>query len=187
MALRRKLGLGLVDLRLRGLEGGFTPLEFGAADEVLVLQRRVALEVGGRQVAVGGRGVELGARGVGSQLVVLRVQLSQHLARLHALAQFGLAAGDLAGHAKAQAGLDAGPHLAGKLMARLEAVDAHGEHLDGSHRLQRRLGFGAGRQRQGGDESQAERDARRSLEGHFRHDRPELKVRGKVGGETAND
>ena len=40
VALRRQLRLGLLELGLRGLERGLAALQFGAADEVLVLQRR---------------------------------------------------------------------------------------------------------------------------------------------------
>ena len=51
----------------------------------------VALEVGRRQVAVGRGGGHLGAGRVGGQPVVLRVELRQHLAGLHVLAELGLA------------------------------------------------------------------------------------------------
>ena len=54
VALRGQLRLGLVQRGLRGLQGGVAPLQLGTADEILVFQRCVALQVGRRQVALGG-------------------------------------------------------------------------------------------------------------------------------------
>jgi hypothetical protein len=97
------------------------------------------------------RGCHLGARRIGRQLVVLRIELGQHLAGLDPLAQLGLAAHDLAGHPKAQARLHPRPHLAGKLVAGdFELGHPHGQHLDGAHGFLGRSRFGAGRQHQCG-------------------------------------
>ena len=169
--------LGLVQLRLRRLQRGFAPFEFGPADEVLLAQRRVALEVGRGEVAIGGRGRKLGARRVGRQLVVARIELGEHLARLDALAEFGLAPDDLAGHAEAQARFDAWAHLAGEFVIGAEAVHTDGEDLDGAHRLLRLLRLRAGGQRHGSGDGQAQGKARKAVGRHIRHGKPELKVR----------
>ena len=138
VALRGQLRLGLVQRGLRGLQGGVAPLQLGTADEILVFQRCVALVVGRRQVALGGGCCQLRAGSLSRQLVVLGVQLRQHIASLHALAQFGLALHDLAAHAKAQAGLHPGAHLACIFQLRLQRPHAHGHQLDGTHGLLRR-------------------------------------------------
>ena len=61
--------------------------------------------------------------------------LGQNLAGRHALAQFGLALGQLARHPKAQPRLHTGPHLGSKLMLGRHAGLAHRHHLHGTHRL----------------------------------------------------
>jgi hypothetical protein len=139
VALRGELRLRLFELGLRGLPGGFAALELGAADEVLLAQLGVALQVGGGKVTVGERGGLLGARGVGGELVVLRVELGQHLAGLHALAELGLAARDLARHAEAEPRLHARAHLGRELGLGIELARAHGHELDRANGL---LGHG---------------------------------------------
>src|SRR6185369_2033251 len=124
IALGCQLRLDLVELVLRRLQRGLAPLEFGAADEVLVLQGSIAPEIRRRQVPIGGRRGDLGPGRIRSQTVVLRIQLRQHLPCLDALTDLSLALGDLACHAKAKTGLDARPYLAGEFMARLNGVDA---------------------------------------------------------------
>jgi hypothetical protein len=79
VALRRQLRLGLFQLGLRGFQRGFAALDFGAADEVLLAQRLVALVVGSGQVTVGPGGGGLRAGRVRGQPVVLRVELGQQL------------------------------------------------------------------------------------------------------------
>ena len=64
-----ELRLRLFQLGLGGLERRLAPLEFGAADEVLLLQGDVALEVRRGQVTVGGGGRDLRARRFGGQPV----------------------------------------------------------------------------------------------------------------------
>ena len=144
-----RLVLGrLLQLRLGRLEVGLAALELGAADEILLLEGLEALVIGRRQVPLGLRRGHLGPGGIGRELVVLRVQLRQHLAGLHALAQFGLALRDLARHPEAQARLDLRPHLGGELQPGAGRAHAHGQHLHGAH------GFGGGRRLATGSEDQ---------------------------------
>ena len=82
---------------------------------------RKPLEVGRRQIVLRLRRRHLGLRSSRCQLVVLRVELGQHLPGTHALPQFGLALHDLAGHPKAQARLGACAHLTRIVLPRLQA------------------------------------------------------------------
>ena len=150
VALHGRLRLGLNQLGLRGLERGFAALQLGAADEVLVFELFVALEVSRRQIAVGLGRSDLGPGGIGGQLVVLRIELRQHLAGLHTLAQLGLALDDLAADPKAQPGLDLRPDLTGILVGGGKRGGAHRDHLDRTNRLLWRGGFGAGGQQNSG-------------------------------------
>lgn len=146
IALPRPLGLRLFELRLGGFQGGFAALQLGPADEILVFQFFIALEISRRQVAVGGRRSQLGSTGGRCQLVVLRVQLGQHLPSLDALAQFNRPLGQLAADPKTQPGFDPGPDFAGKLDLRLHTLHAHRHDLDRAHRLLHRSRLGTGSQ-----------------------------------------
>lgn len=70
-------------------------------------------------------------RCIGAELIVSRIQTRQHLAGLHALAQFHLALDDLATDAKAQARLHSRAHITGKFLRRLDLPLAHGQQLAG--------------------------------------------------------
>ena len=170
IALRCQLRLGLVQRGLGGLERGLAPLQLRTTDEVLRLQLRVTPHIGGGKIALRGRGRHLGARGVSSQPVVAGIEPRQQLTCLHVLAQLHLAANELAGHAKAQARLYARAHLARVLQLRVQRAHAYGEQLDGAHRLGRRLGLGAGAQRQRGGQAQRgkKKMARQSGRGRVR-------------------
>ena len=75
--MRALLRLRLVQLGLGGLQRAFAPLEFGAADEALILEGDKAFEVGGGQVTLRGGGRDLRARGGVGQLVVLGIELCE--------------------------------------------------------------------------------------------------------------
>ena len=146
IALSAQLRLRLVPLRLGCLPGGFAPLQLGSADEVLLAQVLVALEVRRCQVPVGGGSGELCTRRVGRQLVILRVQLRQHLTGAHPLAQLHRAADDFPGHPKAKPRLHPCPHLTRIFGAAVLRIRPHGHDLDGTHRLVSRRRFGTGGQ-----------------------------------------
>ena len=156
-----ELRLRLLQLRLRGFQGGFAALQFGAADEILVFQRLVALEIGGGQVAVGGGGGDLRARSIGGQPVILRIELGQHLPGLDMLAEFGLALDELAADPKTQPRLDLRADFTGVFVAEGIGAGADGHDLHGANRLLGRRGPGTGSQQQG--------DARQGHNG-FIHD-----------------
>ncbi len=155
VALRGRLGPGLFERGFGGLQRGRAPVELGAADEVLRLERGKALVIRRRQIPLGLRRCHLGTRRVRGQLVVARIDLRQHLAGLHALSEFRLPLDDLARHAEAQARFDAGAHFAGIFRMRVERRRADGEQLDRAHGLRRRLLSGTGPEcqdrRDGGD------------------------------------
>ena len=105
-------------------------LQFGTADKALLAQFTEALEVGRRQIPVGGRCRQLRLGSSHVQLVVLRVQLRQHLAGLDALPQRHRAPDNLARHPKPQLRLDAGPHFAGEFGVGVQAVFTYHQGLD---------------------------------------------------------
>ena len=115
VALGAPMRLGLVPLGLRGFEGGFAPLQFGPADERLVFEFLIALEVGLGQFQLGLRCPDLGASGFDSQFIVARVQVGQALSGLDPLAQLHMARHQFARHPKAQAALDPGTDIPCKL------------------------------------------------------------------------
>ena len=85
-------------------------VEVGNRREAARLERRIALEVGGRLVDIGGRGRELGFGAFDLQLEILRVEPRHHVAGVHAVADIDEARDDLAGDAKAEVGLVARPY-----------------------------------------------------------------------------
>ena len=88
---------------------------------------------------------------IGSQLVVLRVQLRQHLHGPDLLAQFSLPLDDLAADPKTRSGLDFRPGFSRIFAARRRGADTHSNHFHGPHRLLWRRGFGAGGHENGDD------------------------------------
>ena len=143
VALRRELRLCLLELGLRRFVSGLAALEIGAADEVLVTQPLVALEVARSDIAIGRRCGHLGTRGIGGELEILWIELREHLAGVHMLAHVDLALGDLAADPKADARLDASPHLGGKLRLSVESRNADSRDLDRAQRLFWRSGMRA--------------------------------------------
>jgi hypothetical protein len=125
-------------------------LEFGAADEVLVAQARIALEIGRREIAVGLRRGHLGARRVGCQPVVLRIELGQHLAGLERWPSSAWRLVILPGHAESQPRFDTRPDLGRELGLCVEIAGAHSHELDRAHRLFGWLGLRTAGQEQGG-------------------------------------
>ena len=135
---------------MRRLQRGLAPLQLGAADEVLFFQRGVALDIGRGQIALDLRGADLRLRSLRRELVVLRIELRQHLSGFDALTQLSLTLHYLAAYAKAQARLDPRAHLAGIFRLRLQRAHTDGEQLDRAHRLGRGLRLGATGQQQRG-------------------------------------
>ena len=97
--------------------------------KLAVVQVAVALEIGGCQVALGLRGRQLGPSGIGRQPQILRIELRQHLAGLHVLAELRLPLDDLARHPETQPGLDPRPHFTRKLGLAVEGVEPDGDEL----------------------------------------------------------
>ena len=112
IGLRLSLRAGLRQAGIGRLERGFAALQFDAADEVLSPQSLKAAQLGLAQVTLGLRSSQLRLGGLRGQLVILRVDLGQHLARLHALTGFGLALRQLARDPKAQDEISASSYFA---------------------------------------------------------------------------
>ena len=181
IALHAGLSVGLLELCLGGAQRDLAALQLGRADEALVTQVLVALEVGSRPIEVALCAGQCRARSVLCQLQVLRIELGQHLARLDRVAQLGLAAGDLAADAKAQSRFGAGPHLGGVLVATTGGVAAHGHRTHGAHGF--RSGFLPGAGRHTGGQSNSNR------QGGSRHAHGEILgdgARGAMWGRPSN-
>ena len=103
IALHAGLDLGLIELRTGRRECRLTALQLPAADEPLVLQLAKAPQFGGIELVVRLRRGQRRLRRLQAQSQIGRVQLRQHLAGTHVVAQIGASTGDLAGHSKSQA------------------------------------------------------------------------------------
>ena len=122
----------------------------------LVLERGVALEIGGGLREVGGRRGELGLGAFDLQLQVLRIEPRHHVAGVHAVADIDDAGDDLAGDAEAEIGLVARAHHADEFARGVLVLEGDALHL---HRAFA-LGAGAVLASQPASRSSAERAAR---------------------------
>ena len=151
---------------MRGLQRGLATLQIGRADEALVAQIFIALEVGCGLVEVGLCRDECSTCGVLSEPEILRVELRQNLSRLHDAARVDAASHELAADAKAESRFGAGSHL-GRIFANPSGRvgrDRQGTH--GAHRLRRHLGLRTGRNEHQGDEDERQEVAHEeSLDG----------------------
>ncbi len=139
VALHLRLRARLVERGARRLQRGLAPLQLGGADEALLLQLAEAPEVGLRLRHVDLGGGERGARRLLAEAHVLRVDLGEHLALLHPVADADVAARDLAADAKAEPRLDARAHLAGVLERAAGGVGGDHRRAHRAHRLGHRL------------------------------------------------
>ena len=146
VALQAGLGLGLGGLGPARLERRLAPLQFQPADETLLAQLFVALELGLAEVLLGGGGIDRCPRRILAQPQIAGVNLRQGLARRHRVAQVGHAPHQLAAHPEGQVRLGAWPHLGGVFMLQRAGARLHGQRAHGAHRLFNRQRLGASQQ-----------------------------------------
>ena len=127
-----------------------------------LLQRGVALQVGGRLREARGRGGKLGLGALDLQLEVPRIEPRDDVADAHAVADIDDARDDLAADAEPEIGLVAGAHDADELAGHGAGLERDPLHLHRALRLRRgrglRLAGGeqqSGARRQRSDERQA--------------------------------
>ncbi len=106
---------GAVEATLRLVARRFLALEIGRGCPALALELGVSLEVRRGLGQVRGGGSELGLGALHLQLEILRIEVRDHIAHFHAVADIDDAGDDLAGDAKAEIGLVARAHHAHEL------------------------------------------------------------------------